>query len=109
MAKFFGIVGYAEMMETSPGVWTEDIVERQYRGDITKNSKRNEGGEYLNDDLRLSNMISILCDAYAYEHFFNIRYVKWMGTRWKVTDVEVKRPRLILSIGGVYNDNSDGC
>lgn len=109
MAKFFGVIGYAEMMETSPGVWTEEIVEREYRGDVTKNAKRNEGGEYLNDNLRLSNTISVLCDAYAYEHFFAIRYVEWMGTRWKVTDVEVKRPRLILSIGGVYNDNSCGC
>ena len=106
MAKFFGIVGYAEMKETSPGVWTEEIIERSYKGDITKNSKRNEGGEYLNDNIRLSNTISILCDAYAYEHFFAIKYVEWMGAKWKVTDVEVKRPRLILSIGGVYNDIS---
>jgi hypothetical protein len=107
MAKFYGVIGYAETKETSPGVWVEDITERKYYGDITKNSRRLNGGENLNDNLTVTNVISIMADAYAYENFFAIRYVEWMGARWKVSTVEVQRPRLILNLGGVYNGPED--
>lgn len=103
MAKFYGSVGYAETQETAPGVWTEVISERIYRGDIIRNTRRLDGSEYLNDNISVQNQISIVADAYAYEHFFDIRYVKWMGVDWKVSSVEVQRPHLILTLGGVYN------
>lgn len=105
MAKFCGVLGYAETKETSPGVWTEQIVERKYYGDVIRNSRRWGPGEHLNDDLTVNNSLSIVADAYAYENFFAIRYVEWMGVRWKVNWVEVQRPRLILTVGGVYNGN----
>jgi hypothetical protein len=103
MAKFFGSVGYVETKETAPGVWTEEITERKYRGDVTRNTKKWSGGENQNDDLDVSVTISVVADAYANEHFFAIRYVTWMGAKWKVTTVEPSRPRLILTLGGVYN------
>ena len=107
MARFCGIVGYAETTETKPGVWTDTFTERTYRGDVTRNTRRLDSGESLNDDISVSNTISIVADAYAYQNFFAIRYVNWMGANWKVTNVEVQRPRLILSLGGVYNGNED--
>lgn len=107
MAKFYGEVGYMTTGETAPGVWGEVITERPYYGDILKNTKRWQGSEGLNDDITTSNTISILADPFAYENFFDIRYVRWMGAAWKVTSVEVQRPRLILSIGGVYNEPQD--
>lgn len=103
MAKFYGVVGYVDTQETAPGVYTEVATERKYYGDVLKNVKRYVSSEYLNDNLTVSNSISIMADAYAYDNFFAIRYVKWMGANWKVTDVEVQRPRLILSLGEVYN------
>lgn len=103
MAKFYGAVGYAERVEMRPGVWEETITERYYYGDIQRNTKRSESSEHLNDNLNVNNIISIAADAYADQHFFAIRYVNWAGTRWNVTTVEVQRPRLILTIGGVYN------
>ena len=103
MAKFYGAVGYAEQVETAPLVWEEQITERYYYGDVIKNTKRFEKGEHLNDNLNVNNTISILADAYAEQHFFAIRYVSWMGAKWKVTTVDVQRPRLVLSLGGVYN------
>ena len=103
MPKFFGKVGFGMTQETSPGVWVDKITERNYRGDITKMVRRLEGSEYLNDNLTVSNIISILADAFANENFFAIRYVQWAGARWKVSNVEVQRPRLILTLGEVYN------
>lgn len=107
MSRFFGTVGYSETTETTPGVWTEVVTERQYYGDITRNTRRWERGEHLNDDIDINNMIEIVADAYAYDHFFAIKYVKWMGALWRVTNVEVQRPRLILTVGGVYNGTNE--
>lgn len=108
MAKYFGPIGFVEHKETSPGVYEEVSVEKSYSGDVLRNSRRWEAGENLNDNLTIANTISIIADDYACEHFFAIRYLYWMGTYWKVTSVSVEPPRLVLSIGGVYNGNTAG-
>lgn len=106
MAKYYGKIGYAITVETSPSVWEEPITTRQYYGDVVKNRRRLESGEHLNDNVNINNQISIVADAYAYQNIFAMRYVEWMGAKWKITDVEVERPRLILTVGGIYNEES---
>lgn len=106
MARYHGKIGYAETVETSPDVWEATIIEREYYGDVIRNTRRWENGESLNDNLTISNTISIVADDYAYGHFAFIRYIEWLGNRWKVSSVEVQRPRLILQIGGVYNGDT---
>ena len=103
MNKFYGKIGYAITEETVPGVWVERIVERSYYGDVIRNIRRLQSSENLNDDINVSNEISIVADAFANQNFHSMRYVEYMGTKWKVSSIEVKYPRLILSIGGVYN------
>lgn len=102
MAKFFGIIGYAETTETSPGVWTEGITERYSRGEVIKLSRKWQPTANLNDDLTVNNVISIVADPFAIQNFHAMRYLEWMGALWKITNVEVQRPRLTLTIGGVY-------
>lgn len=108
MAKFYGKIGYAETCETAPGVWSEQITERNYVGDVLKLSQKWQATEKLNDDLTINNSISIIGDEYAYRKLSTMRYVKWMGTSWKITNIDVQRPRLILTIGGVYNGDEAG-
>jgi hypothetical protein len=103
MAKFYGVVGYADSVEVEPGVWEEQITERAYYGDTIRNTRRLQNSGGVNDDVVFSNQISIVADPYAYDHFSSIRYVEFTGAKWKVTDIEVQRPRLILTVGGVYN------
>ena len=103
MARFHGEVGYGESIETKPGVWEDQMTEQVYSGDVVRNTRKLESGEGLNDDITVGNSISIVADQYAIDHFFKIKYVRWMGALWTVTQVEVRRPRLILSLGGVYN------
>lgn len=103
MAKWYGVIGYGETVETTPGVWVEQIVERKYYGDILRNSRRLSSADQLNDDINVSNEISIVADPYANENFHAMRYVEFMGAKWKITNVEVRYPRLILTVGGVYN------
>lgn len=103
MAKFFGKVCYSMTEETAPGVWTlvEDV--REYYGNVVRNSWSWQNGQSTNDDLQLSNEISILADSFAFENFKAIKWVEWSGARWKVTGVDVLYPRLTLRLGGVYD------
>lgn len=104
MTKFFGTIGFVRTKETAPGVWTPTTEERSYTGDVTRNYRRFDNGEYLNDNLNITNTISIVADSYAYECMGFMKYIVWMGTKWKISSIEVQRPRLIISMGGVYND-----
>ena len=103
MARFFGVIGYAENVEVGPGVWDSIVTERSYFGDVVRNTRQFREGQEVTGDLTVSNSISIVADAYANEHFFAIRYVEWAGSFWVVSDVEVQAPRLLLRLGGVYN------
>ena len=103
MAKWYGVIGYAETAETAPGVWTEQITERNYCGDLLRNTRRLQTADQLNDNINISNEISIVADPYANQNFHSMRYAKFMGTAWKITSVEVQYPRLILTLGGEYN------
>lgn len=104
--RFFGEVGYVESTQETPpgsGVWVENIIEKDYSGEVIRNTRQLEAGEKVNNDISVQNSISVVADQHAYEHFHKIRYVRWAGVTWIVTSVEVKAPRLILSLGGVYN------
>lgn len=101
--KYYGTIGFAYTKEVESGIWEEQISERKYYGDVIRNNRRYETTDQLNDNITINNTISIIADPYAYDHFFAIRYLSWMGSLWKITNVEVQRPRLILTIGGVYN------
>lgn len=105
--KYYGTIGFEVQTESSPGVWTPSITKRQYFGDILRNTRKWQSGEHLNSNLNISNSFSIVMDPYAMENFHMIRFIEWMGALWEVTDVEVQYPRLILSVGGVYNGPQD--
>lgn len=104
MAKWFGKIGYAETEETSPGVWKEQIVEREYYGDLIRNTRRLQTADKVNDDITVSNELSIVADPYAMSNFHSIRYAEFMGAKWKISSIEVSYPRLILTLGGLYTN-----
>lgn len=101
--KFYGPVGFVEIIEKRPGVKTTKPAEYNYSGDVLRRSIQYRNGESVNDAISPSHQISILADPYARDHLGAIRYVKWMGTAWKVSDISVQYPRLILTLGGAYN------
>lgn len=101
--KFYGVVGFGQSTEVKMGVFDDVITERKYYGDVVRNSRGLVSNAELNDDISVSNSISILADPFALENFFAMRFVEWSGALYKVIDVEVQRPRLILRLGGVYN------
>lgn len=108
MAKWAGKVGFEITMETEPGVWEETIVERRYYGDANRTTRRLESSGGVNDNINISNEISFVADPYANQNFHTIRYAEYMGTKWKVSNIDVQYPRLILTLGGVYNGEQTG-
>lgn len=103
MARYYGAVGFADSVETAPGVWSDVIVEKFYYGTVIRDTRQLRDGQNLNNDLSVSNSISIVATEFASDHILDIRYLKWKGVLWKVSDVEVQSPRLLLRLGEVYN------
>jgi len=103
MTRFYDLVGYGIPEEVVEGVWTDNITERAYYGNVLNIMSSNQESEQVNDNIRLQQKISIVADAFAIENFSRIKYVVWMNTAWKVQSVVVERPRIELTLGGVYN------
>ena len=102
--KWYGTIGYANTEETEPGIWEETIIEKQYYGELDNNRYRRQNNDYKNDDIVLYSDISIIADPFAIENYSKIVYVEINNQKWKVTSVEPKYPRLVLTVGGVYNE-----
>lgn len=103
MAKYCGMIGYAGLVETEPGIWDDGITEREATGDMLSNYRSLENSGDINDNINIANKISIVADPYAINNFHSMRYATYMGAKWKIKNVEVNYPRLILTLGGVYN------
>ena len=103
MGKWFGNVGFAKTVETKPGIYEEQVTPKPYYGEVISNRWRRQNSGGVNDNIQIINVISIVADAFANENCSDIAYVEYMGTKWKVTDIEPQYPRLLLTMGGVYN------
>ena len=108
MARFHGAVGFIQTLELDPvnhpSVWDEVATEREYYGDVMRNSRRwDQNGSGTNENLVINNTISIVADSFANENIGAMRYVRWHGDLWNITNIEIQRPRIILTIGGLYN------
>lgn len=105
MAKYYGKIGFATTVEdpVDSGIWKEKITARPYSGDVLNNTRRIELADNVNADLNISNRISIVADPYAKLNFHSMRYAEYLGSKWRITSVEVSFPRLILNLGGLYN------
>ena len=104
MAKFYGAIGFSETVETDPGIWEEKIVEHSYSGDVIRNIRNLQTPtESVNDNINVSNEISIVADPYANQNMYAMRYIVFQGVKWKISSVNVNYPRLTLTIGGLYN------
>lgn len=111
MAKFYGLIGFSVTEEqtidgVTTGVWTSQIIERPYYGDVIKNSRRYSSTDKINDDIEITNELSVIADPFAMNNFHNMKYVKWLGGCWKITSVDIQYPRVTLSVGGIYNGES---
>lgn len=107
MGRFRGVIGFITTSETEPGVFTEVVSERIYSGDIIQNSRRLEPSQNLIDNVTINNRFSVVGDEYLFTHYLGLRYIVFAGQKWKITGAEHQRPRMILTVGGLYNAPSN--
>lgn len=106
MAKFFGPIGFVQTKETRPGIWEEVATEHNCYGDVVETSRSYQSSDQVNDNVIISNKIEIVSDSFVRENIGSMRYLVFMGTKWKITNIAVRYPRLILTTGGLYNGKS---
>lgn len=106
MAKFSGKIGYGMTSETSADVWSYSIVEHPHRGDWIRTSRSyQQSNNSTIDGIRLTNQLSIVADPFAYANYPYMKYVLHNGIKWKIESVEFQRPRVIITLGGAWNEN----
>jgi len=109
MTKFAGLVGYVTQEETVPGVWAPVETSIMMRGDIISQSYTNGNGSRIsdtgkvNDDITLNHRVSLLGDAYAFDNYFDLKWIQIGGRKLEISSIELRRPRLTVSIGGLWN------
>ena len=103
MPKYYGSLGISTQVETSPGVWKPAIVDHPVYGDFVRDNRNNLKSEQVNDNVKINNQISIVMDPYVMENYSSIVYITYIGAKWRISTVEVKYPRLLLSMGELYN------
>lgn len=108
--RFAGKIGYVKTVqdENDDSIWTIQTTEKLVYGDVLRDTRNNDKSSYLNDNFTITNQFSIVADSYAYHNLQYIKYVEYLGVKWRVTSVDtLQRPRLVLSVNGVYNDPAD--
>lgn len=101
--KYYGMIGFLKVVEKPGSIWEEEIIEHPAKGDVLRFSVQYPNGEGLNDDVKLSNEISIVADSFIYQNVHLMKYVTYLNAKWAITNITVDRPRITLAIGGVYN------
>ena len=92
MSKWYGAIGFAETEETEPGVWRSVVTEKSYFGDVISNRwNRQVSSNSTNDDINISNSISIVADPYAVDNCSKMIYVEFMNTKWKISNFIFRR------------------
>lgn len=103
MAKFAGLVGYVTEEETALGVWSPVETPKRMKGDMLRQSSSSQNGDKVNSDITLNHRVSLVGDAYAFGNYFNIKWIEVNSRKWEVESVEIKSPRLIVTVGGLWN------
>jgi hypothetical protein len=103
--RYYGEIGFSiNAIETKPGIWDEHIEKRKYYMNVTKDFVSYNDVNEINPDININNQVSIIADADTIRFAHTIKYVELFGVKWKVKSFDIKRPRLNLYVGGLYNE-----
>lgn len=103
MPRCSGVIGYALAEETQPGVWTEDVIEKKYYGDIVRDNRKVIDQGVINGSFNINNNISVISNKFMLDNMAFMRYISFANSKWKINSVDIKPPRIIITLGGLYN------
>lgn len=103
MTRFRGNIGLNRgPVETSPGIFEQLIEDVEVVGNLLSLGFRwPEVG--MQDSLSAKHILSIITPEDESVDFNEVVYVEWNGRKWNVNSIEYKRPRINLTLGGLYN------
>ena len=103
MARFSGPIGINRgTVETAPGIIKRNIVEVEVTGEVRQLKFRwPEAG--MRDGLKAQHVLSVVTPEDSEIDLTEAVYIGWQGRKWSVTSIQYKRPRVELTLGGLYN------
>jgi hypothetical protein len=104
MSKFWGPIGINRgFQETGPGIIDNVIEEVYVKGEI-RNVKASWSQQTMNDTLQARHLLSVVTPEDSEIDFNEVVYIVWQGHKWAVTSIQYNRPRVELTLGGLYNE-----
>lgn len=100
--KWYGNIGFGIPVNEND-IHTEVITDKPYKGDILENNLRWQQSDKIDDDLNITNKISVIANDFAYDNIGYMKYVELRGNKWKIVSATLQYPRILLTIGGVWN------
>jgi hypothetical protein len=104
MSRCSGLIGYALAGETQPGVWTENITEKIYYGDVVRDNRRIVDQGEINGSININNNISVVSNKFMLDNLAFMRYITFANSKWKISSVDIRSPRVVITLGGLYNE-----
>ncbi len=103
MAKFWGTIGINRgAIEGEPGILTPNIEEVQVAGNMRLEGARWRNHE-LGDSVTARHVLSIVTLEDSTINFAEAVYISWQNQKWSVVAIKYIRPRIELTLGGLYN------
>lgn len=107
MEKYHGFVGFAIPVQTAPGVYStkNNMVRKEYGGEVYRIFRHSSSvSTTTNEEMTMASEIHIVADAFFNNNIAAVRYVEYMGAKWKVASIDANDPPVLkLTLGGVYN------
>lgn len=103
---WYGQIAFSHQTKDETGVVDDHPILKNYYGQVIRNSKRDQL-QNINPNLSITNQISVIADPFLETSFHDILYVTFMGSKWRVSSVEVQpnNPRLTINISELYKED----
>lgn len=103
MNRYSGSIGYhSEPIETSPGVWSEPIVEIAIKGTVMWSSSRYQVGENSQGDIKPNHKVRFMIPDIDNFDPTRLSWISWNGRNWTISAFEMDHPAVIVTLGVLY-------
>lgn len=104
MSRFWGYIGINKGIVESgtPGVVEYEIERVRVSGEI-RNARLSWPNANARERLSAQHVLSLITPEDSDIDYNGVVYVEWHNTQWAVTAIQYNRPRLELTMGGLYN------
>ena len=103
MSKFWGPIGINRgPVQTAPGILEVVIEELEVSGEMRQLQLRWPQAR-MQEGLSANHVLSIVTPEDSDIDFTEVVYIVWQSRKWSVTSIQYKRPRVELTLGGLYN------